>query len=171
MIQDASTIVSNSQAITVTAYSTDTLPLSAAALTNSVASVATNFHGDPGAGHPIWMNFRITEAFAAAAPDLATINLQMGIALAIGSLGDISTTIVTSTESLNILKLLAVGDSWDVPLAGLPSWWTDAVYGPGGGVLGAAYVVSGGTFTGGRVTAGLVPNPRGRQRRYRDARN
>lgn len=170
MIIDASTTVSNSQAITVTAYSTNALPLGTDAPSNVISPTTNNLFADAGAGETAFMEFRITEAFNADVGDLATISLQMGACASITStLGDASTTILVATEQLNILKLLTVGASWCLPIARLPNWWTDSVYGPGAGFLGAAYGVSGGTFTGGKITARLVASPQGLQRRFPDA--
>lgn len=129
MITDALLRVSDSQAVTATAVSTNTIDLSG--------------NRDVGEGNDLYMNFAVTEAALAAGA--ATVEFQV---IASAAAGLTSPTVVGSSGAIGKASLtlganVAVRINPQVASLGLR-------------YLGANYVVSTGPLTAGKFTADVV---------------
>ena len=126
MITDSLLRVSEDQAVTTTAVSTDTIDLSVAR--------------DMGEGTPLYMNFALTEAFANGTS--VTFEVITSASANLGTPTVIGASAVLATAALTLGKNIVVRINPDIA-------------GKGKRYLGARYVVSG-TMNAGKVTADIV---------------
>ena len=126
MITDKLLRVSEDQALTTTAVSTDTIDLSVAR--------------DVGEGTPLYMNFAVTEALANG----TSVKFEV-ISSAAANLG--SPTVIGSTDAI-LTAALTLGKNVVVRI-------NPDIAGKGQRYLGARYTIAG-TFNAGKVTADVV---------------
>ena len=126
MITDKLLRVSEDQALTTTAVSTDTIDLSVA--------------GDVGEGTALYMNFAVTEALANG----TSVKFEV-ISSAAANLG--SPTVIGSTDAI-LTAALTLGKNVVVRI-------NPDIAGKGQRYLGARYTIAG-TFNAGKVTADVV---------------
>lgn len=136
MILSAQELLSDDQAVTATAISTNVIDLGVRG-TPYRAKAALN--GDKGKGNPIPFLVQITEAFTHATTSAMTVTLETSAASALTS------STVLATEVIAFADLVAGKQMF---LQALPNGVT-------GRYLGVRYTSASGNWTGGKVTAGV----------------
>lgn len=137
MILSAQNLFSDQQAITATAISTNVIDLGVAG-TPYGAAAALNY--DVGAGNPIPVLVQVTEAFTHATTSDLTVTIE------VSDVAGMTSPVVLASQTIAFADLVA-GKQMFVHY--LPHGATKQY-------LGVRYTSSSGSFTGGKVTAGVT---------------
>lgn len=141
MITDSLLLLSDAQAVTSSANTTNTVD-TAAPYTNPATGVTTYLTRDLGEGEELYLAFSIGTTFAASGSATMTFT---AISSAAANLG--SPTVIGSTDAIPVASLTA-GSTFYVRI--------NPVAGMGQRYIGGRYVVATGPMTAGAVTCNIV---------------